>query len=122
MSNIRPQQEQQPPPSTGSQLPPNVVSVDKIWNYGISFTLIALILLVGLFMIRAFWNIAWYKWNMWLANKTGISGSNKKHKQKRRHEEEEYEDEDEEEEEQEDLPSPPPVPKRRGGGGGARRR
>lgn len=110
MSNIRPQQEQQqqqPPPQ------PGLVSVNTIWNYVISFVLIALILLVGILMTCAFWRIAVYKWNAWLANRTFAAAAPKKKKKQQQQQQQEEEDDDEEEEEEEQEPSPPVIVKKR---------
>jgi Sec-independent protein translocase protein TatA len=69
MSGIRPQQQQQQPQTsdTPQQPPPPpapsgaVISVDKLWQIGISFVLLLTIVLVGYFMLRAFWRYLQHK-------------------------------------------------------------
>ena len=75
MSGIRPQQQQQPQPQasdTPQQPPPApphsatgssgaVISVDKLWQIGISLVLLLTIVLVGYFMLRAFWRYLQHK-------------------------------------------------------------
>jgi len=101
MSNIRPQQE---PPSTQQQqqqppLPPGTVSVDKIWNLGITFLLLILIILVGFFMIKGFWRYAMYKVDAWLMNRRGETQKKRAAVPVQQQQQEEDDEEEEEEEE-----------------------
>jgi len=99
MSNIRPQQTpQQPEQSTTTQLPPGTVSIDKIWNLGITLTLFILILVVGFFMTRGFWRFAMHKLDDWLGARRGQIGTVKKKTKVVVQEEEPVEDDEEEEE------------------------
>jgi Sec-independent protein translocase protein TatA len=64
MSGIRPQQQQQqasdaPPPQ--QPVAGAVISVDKLWQIGISLVLLLTIVLVGYFMLRAFWRYLQHK-------------------------------------------------------------
>lgn len=68
MSGIRPQQQQQQQPQASDtpQQPPSappgaVISVDKLWQIGISLVLLLTIVLVGYFMLRAFWRYLQHK-------------------------------------------------------------
>jgi Sec-independent protein translocase protein TatA len=66
MSGIRPQQQQPQASDTPQQPPPPapsgaVISVDKLWQIGISLVLLLTIVLVGYFMLRAFWRYLQHK-------------------------------------------------------------
>lgn len=67
MSGIRPQQQQQqqasdaPPQPSATTSNGAVISVDKLWQIGISLVLLLTIVLVGYFMLRAFWRYLQHK-------------------------------------------------------------
>lgn len=73
MSGIHPQQQQQQPhvPPSSSQTQPLVISVDKLWNVGLTVLLLVAFVVLLPITIRAFSRYIEFRWNKYLESRGG---------------------------------------------------